>query len=426
MRAVDPLLVAAPLTALAGGLAALEVAARLKTGHPIRKRRPVDTRVGAWAAEVRRRLPTAFDAQQVTAAGFVKEGARPRPTIVGAGQPTPVGVGWQWNVNLPGMSQAEDWNASRIVAALNVGDHIGAVGEVHHTSEGWMRLSVWKNDHLNRKQEIPWRPGDQPKCCRPGVVCIGPQRNGEHIHFTITSPEGTNATLCAGRRKSGKSETMRLMLAQICGWGWGAPVVFDLVRRGVDYAAFRPLLEIPVVTDIADAKTILEVIRQESLERADMLLDRGDQVITRFDADKMPLRTLVWDEVHAAKDDSDVELALRRIAQETRPLGYALVIATQYPTERTIDTTLRMQMANAWCGRVRNATESRVVFGSLPEGDGPHLIRGVNENDPGAGKCFADVDGPDLLQGRSWFMSRQWLADHVGILAERQRAGVRT
>jgi hypothetical protein len=390
-------------------LAAIGVALSARRApRGVGQRRPIDRGTQAWANEVRRRLPEAFDAQQITKAGPDRKGGRPRPTILGAGRPTE--AGWEWRLNLPGNSQAEDWDAGRIAAALNRGDHIAAVAEIHHAGDGWAELQVFRSDPLATSALIPWAPGAMPSCCEPGTVCMGRQRNGDHIHFDVVTDVGATASLFAGRRGSGKSEAIRLMMAQMVAWGWASPYVIDLVRRGVDYEVFAPLLARPVITDPKEALAVIKGLRAECSARADDLKAAGRQKITRYTRD-LPLLPLIIDEAHAVNAIKPLKAEMVPYTQETRPLGGGLVYATQYPTVDNVDPTLRLQIANVWCGRVRNAVEAGVVFGPLPEGVGPHHLRS------GPGSCIADVDGPDLLTGRGWRMPAGWLAAHVRALS---------
>lgn len=378
----------------------------------MRDRRPKgDQRLEHWATVVHRQLPAALSAQNVTHSGQLSQGKRPLPRLVGKGEP--IEHGWRWTLDLPGNSQAEDWDANRIVAALNTGRHLAAVGEIHHHREGWAALHVHRREPLTGPQPVPWKPGEQPSCCRPGTVCIGRQRDGKHIHFDIVSDVGALATLLAGRRGSGKSETARLIVSQMVAWGWAPPIVVDLVRHGVDYHAFVPLLDRPIVTTNAEAKDALKFLEADANERAERLRRVGQQKVNSYSRD-LPLRPLIWDEVQAINDDRGLKKQLRRWAQQARPMGGAPVLLTQYPTAENVDATLRAQIANVWCGRLRNHVEAGVVFGPLPEGVGPQYLR------IGPGGCMADVDGPDLLIGRSWYTPDGWHEQHVGRLLKRR------
>lgn len=214
------------------------------------------------------------------------------------------------------------------------------------------------------------------------------------------------ASLFAGRRGSGKSQAMRLALLQMVAWGNVAPVVVDLVRNGVDYADLEPLLAWPVITDTRTAKAAIQAYRTICDERSKEVRRQGLKKVPRYTRDT-PLLPFVVDEVQSIVADKDLELEVTRYTQETRPMGGVTLIATQYPHKDNLNTTLRAQMTNVWAGRLRNATESTVTLGSLPDGVAPHLLR------LGPGGSVCDVDGPDLLTMRGWREPDGWGAAHV-------------
>ncbi len=90
MSIVLPIVLAAIIAAAAAAVGINEMVQRAR--RPVSNRPHVDRGTQMWAEEVRRRLPDAFDALQVTKAGYLKEGKRPRPRFVGAGKPAPVGA----------------------------------------------------------------------------------------------------------------------------------------------------------------------------------------------------------------------------------------------------------------------------------------------------------------------------------------------
>ena len=366
-----------------------------------------DRTLAAWAGAVTAQLPAVFEAQNVARSGLLQGGKRPLPRVVGN---DPIPGGWRWTLDLPGNTVADDWEANRIVAALNTGRQMAAVGEVHHYRDGWARLELYRSEPLAQPLEVPWAPGELPSCCKPGTVCIGRRRDGRHIHFDLLVDGSGLATLIAGRRGSGKSETARLLTAQVAAWGWAPPIVVDLVRHGVDYAAMAPLLDRPIITDPKAAADLVKELNDEASKRAESLRKSGRQKIERF-SPELPFRVLVWDEVQTVNDDKAMKTGLRRWVQQARPVGSAPVLITQYPTNDNIDSTLRAQIANVWSGRVRDHVQAGVIFGPLPEGQGPQNMR------LGPGGCWVDVDEPDLLQGRTWFMPPEWLEAHVKALA---------
>lgn len=395
-----PLVVGAGLGAAAAALAVDAVVRYPARGRSVNAN---------WVAEVSRRLPKALDEQQV-------EG---RPTGL-KGRPSPVRIvrseringGHAWVLDLPGQTKAADWDPTRIASALNSGAELVSVAEMHARGEGWGVLQLWPEDPLSSPIDIPWQPGERPRCCRFGTVCMGLQRSGEHVHFDIVTEVGGTAALFAGRRGSGKSEAMRLALGQMLAWGNVAPVVVDLVRNGVDYADVEPLLARPVVTRAEEALEAIQTYRGLAQSRAKSMRAQGRQKVGRYTV-STPLLPYVVDEIQAVMADRALRAEVTLFTQETRPMGGVTWAATQYPTGRNIDTTLRAQMANVWSGRLRSHVETEVVLGHTPAGMAPHLLPGGT---PGMAVC--DVDGPDLLVVRNWRIPTGWMAAHVAALIE--------
>jgi hypothetical protein len=328
------------------------------------------------------------------------KGARPRPSIAGTGGP--VADGWRWTLDLPGQVLSEDIDPARVAAALNRGDRLVAVAEITHAGDGWADLSCYRTDPLAGALTPPWKPGSLPSCVKPGEVCLGRQRNGEHMHMTAYDSIGAHCALFAGRRGSGKSETMRLGLAQMVAWGNVRPIVIDVVRQGVDFATFG----VEVVTDMKTALDVVKAVQSECKQRAVLMRQQGKQKLTP--TKDMPVLAVIIDEVHAVLGNPAALKTLADFARESRPTLGLLWACTQYPTRDVIAPTLRMQLANRWCGKVSTIDEARVVLGdNLPEGVGPHLLR------LGPGGCVVDFDGAERVTGRTWNMTPGWLAAHM-------------
>jgi len=415
MSIVLPIVLAAIIAAAAAAVGINEMVQRAR--RPVSNRPHVDRGTQMWAEEVRRRLPDAFDALQVTKAGYLKEGKRPRPRFVGAGKPTPVGVGWQWPLALPGSSLATDWDSTRIVAAINDSAELGAIAEMHAPIPGRATLLIWRKDPLDQVQPVPWRPGERPSCCRPGEVCMGPQRTGAHVHFDVYGEVGAYASRFVGRRGSGKSEAMRLWLAQVLGWDHVDATIIDLVRQGVDYGVFEPLLTVPIITDPDVATAAVQAIRDEARDRATKLKAEGRKKLTSPTA-ATPLLPLIIDEVQSINDIKPAKLGLRKILQETRPQLVVPCLATQYDTDENLDRTTALQITNTWCGRTGDSNASYNTFSRTDyPGRAPHELSG-------SGAAVCDTDHPELYEIRGWWATDQWHADHAGLLGGRRvRAG---
>lgn len=411
MSLVLPIVIALIVAAAALALWANETWARSK--RPVAARPHIDRNTELWAQEVRRRLPEAFDSLQVTKAGYLTQGKRPRPRFVGAGKPAPVGTGWQWTLALPGSSLATDWDANRLVAAINDASELGTIAEMHAPIPGKAQLTIWRRDPLDSVQPVPWRPGERPSCCKPGEVCMGPQRNGQHVHFTAYNKDGGFASKFVGRRGSGKSEAMRLWLAQVLAWDHVDPVIIDLVRHGVDYGVFEPLLSTEIITDPGVALAAIQAARAEAGERAKAFKARGMKKLTAPTVE-MPLVPLVIDEVQSISAVKAMVVEFRKLMQETRPWLILPSVATQHDINDNLDTTTSLQITNTWCGRMGTANAGYLALGRSDfPGRAPHELHG-----PGAAVC--DTDHPELYEIRGWWASDDWHAEHVRLLAKRR------
>lgn len=389
-----------------------EAAAHRRAGLRLRNPKPQPTPAEQWAAKIGQRLPEAFKVQPVTKAGASEKGARPVPRIV-RNRPA-AGDGRTWELDLPSAAQAADYDASRIAAALNTGRQLVAAAELHHTANGWADLSLWRRDPIAGVQRWPHAPGEIAPCCPAGVVCIGVRRDGQHLHFDVVRDDlGTVMTLLLGRRGSGKSEAMRLMLAQMLAWGpWVQPVVIDLVRRGVDYAVFEPLL-LELVTDPTRASSVLAGMAALADKRAEWMVANRKRILGPGDFTVgMPLHPLVIDEVQAIEGDD--RKTFRRIVQQTRPQGIMPVAGTQHGTDENIDTTTQLQAGNKWVGAVGSPNAGYVALGDVRyPGRKPHELSGK-------GECVCDTDRGEVEEGRTWLMSDAFLQAHVQLLAKRR------
>ena len=411
MTLMLPIVIAVVVAAIAAGLWVVETYA--KAQRPPAARPHVDRNTEMWAQEVRRRLPEAFDALQVTKAGYLQQGKRPRPRFVGAGKPAPVGVGWQWTLTLPGSSLATDWDSTRLVAAINDTSELGTIAEMHAPIPGRAQLTIWRRDPLDMVQPVPWRPGERPSCCKPGQVCMGPQRNGQHVHFDAYGENGAYASKFVGRRGSGKSEAMRLWLAQVLAWDHVDPIIIDLVRAGVDFGVFEPLLGTEIITNPDVAHAAIVAARADAQERAQVFKARGLKKLTSPTAE-MPMIPIVIDEVQSISDNKKTAFEFRKLMQETRPWLIAPCVATQHDISENMDRTTSLQITNTWCGRMGDANAGYVALARTDyPGRAPHELHG-----PGAAVC--DTDHAELFEIRGWWASDQWHADHVGLLAARR------
>lgn len=126
-----------------------------------------------------------------------------------------------------------------------------------------------------------------------------------------------------------------------------------------------------VITDSQSAFDLFEWIVEEEMPRRTKVLGQSGSVDIREHNERSsePLKPLVVvideyaDLIDGLGDDSDeFEKNVRRIAQKARSLGIHLVIATQRPSAKIIDTDLRANLDMRVAFRLPSASDSNIVL----------------------------------------------------------------
>lgn len=359
-------------------------------------RRPVDRDVQAWAGEVRRRLPAAFDALQLTAAGNLKNGKRPGIVVRGYGQPI-AGRGYAFDIELPGSAIGDDIEEDRIASALNSGRRIVDVVEVRRTHPGFAEVAAWRSDPLKANNRIPFAPGDLPIKKWGDRWSLGVRRDGAEMRLPLWLPGGGSFHhLFAGATGSGKTRWMLVGIAHAI--QLGAEIYLVDIVKGIDDRDWDPIR--PALAGAWDNPTAavkaLNAIHGDTLKRP------------RWEpTDPGRFRLVVVDELQsltAAKGGLDI---LTRMVAEGRSKGQALFGATQLPEVNQIASIARTNMRIKLAGRLDNAAEYQAALGGKWQGTK------IPDNAEHWGVGYGDVDGRGAQRFRGWNVSDGWLAEHT-------------
>jgi hypothetical protein len=377
-----------------------------------------DPELAEWAHGIQARLPDAFDALQLARTGTAGRvfGKREKPIIHGGARLLPAGASWR--VEFPGAVISEDVQPSRLAGALNKDRIVAEVAEADEVAPGWADVRVFRADPLIETHAPPWEAGTIPPCVGPGEICWGIRRNGEHYHLRLVVPGvGAQCMLIGGTRGSGKSEAILSLLAQIAAWGTVDITLVDLARQGLDLGRFAPLAEAEqVIQAIEPLRAALDLADTRARRRASRMRELGMRVLDEPTPDRK-LRAMVIDEIQQPMGDFKARLAITRAAQEHRAMGGFIIAATQYPTIAALGgdqlgPQFRAQMGYRACFKVTSGTEGAVILGKSLEGDGPHHLK----TGPGSAVVDADDSGQTVI--RTWRMTDEWLAEHIGRLLE--------
>ena len=184
-------------------------------------------------------------------------------------------------------------------------------------------------------------------------------------------------TLIAGETGSGKGILTQSLLLQLIAFNDPREAELILVdpKKGVDFTWLdgAPHMKRPVITEMADAQSVLGDLVLEMDERYDRLASVGTANIAEYNlavppGNKMSRIFLFHDELGAwmaqEKDYQEVVLsAVANLGMKARAAGIHLILITQRADADAVPGRLRDNMGNRLCLKVQNATGSRMVLG---------------------------------------------------------------
>ncbi len=165
-----------------------------------------------------------------------------------------------------------------------------------------------------------------------------------------------------------------------------------------------------VITEDQDAADLFSWITEEEIPRRTQLLGESGSIDIKDHNERAdePLRPLVViideyaDLIDGLGEDSDeFETNVRRIAQKARSVGIHLVISTQRPSAKIIDTDLRANLDMRVAFRLPSASDSQVIL----DESGAEDLGGNGD------MLFKETDNVTRLQGT--FVGPDYLRDLV-------------
>jgi DNA segregation ATPase FtsK/SpoIIIE, S-DNA-T family len=184
-------------------------------------------------------------------------------------------------------------------------------------------------------------------------------------------------TLIAGETGSGKGILTQGILLQLI--AFNDPEEAELIvvdpKKGVDFTWLEgaPQMKVPIVTEMSDAKTILQDLVFQMDARYDKFAAAGAANITEYNRKvtqehRMSRIFLVHDELGAwmAQEKEYQEVVLSSVANlgmKARAAGIHLTLITQRADAEAVPGRLRDNMGNRLCLKVQNSTGSRMVLG---------------------------------------------------------------
>ncbi len=208
----------------------------------------------------------------------------------------------------------------------------------------------------------------RPQGVPPVTAVLGLDEEGSPLLLRLPSPDVAHV-LIAGTTGSGKTALARSIVASLALLNPQRClqlVLIDPKRRGLSPFSGLPHLMAPVVTDVADALTMLHRLVDE-MERRDATGRSEPRLVVVID--ELADLLLVG--------GKEMEQVLTRLTQRGREAGIHLVVSTQKPTVALIGALIKSNFPARLVGSVACAEDARVASG-LP-GTGAERLLGQGD-----------------------------------------------
>jgi S-DNA-T family DNA segregation ATPase FtsK/SpoIIIE len=268
-------------------------------------------------------------------------------------------------------------------------------------------LRVVERDPLAKP--IPWTPPAVSSITE--AIVLGVFEDHQPVELRLWEKDRQRHVLIAGVNGSGKSGLINVALGSLARCQdlvlWG----IDL-KGGMEFAAWQSVLD-RLATSPAEAARLLEAANRGLDTRMELLASRRWRR-WRPSASE-PLLLIVVDEVSELPEEGLT--LLKRIARLGRAPGVQLVVATQRPSAKQLESpddsgmALRGQLQTRVCMRVTETREADMVLGGGLGREGWRADRLLRE--PGT---FLILDAPEHVQpvpGRCFLMSDSAVAAAV-------------
>ncbi|MBN1934538.1 MAG: DNA translocase FtsK [Anaerolineae bacterium] len=214
------------------------------------------------------------------------------------------------------------------------------------------------------------------------AIPLGVDGHGNHVWYSL---HDTESILIGGQTRSGKSTMINSFLAGLLPQHTPRELNIALIDpKGTEFLLWDgvPHQIAPIAEEPEDAVAIAEALVREMQTRRVSFKAARVRNLEAFNARQsqagqppLPLILLVIDEVaDLVSQDDTITKPLTRLASKGAALGIILVIATQHPKAKVVDTLIRSNLNTRIAFRVMDADHSRTILGFNVDGHGAHRL----------------------------------------------------
>jgi S-DNA-T family DNA segregation ATPase FtsK/SpoIIIE len=237
-----------------------------------------------------------------------------------------------------------------------------AFGGVNHGSgrvervrtAGWVDIRFMLTDPLAKLGAPPPPDGTN-------LITIGRFETGQDVVLDIEQH-----FLVAGKTGAGKSNLVQGIIAALVQTPWVAVVLVDLSPGAPEFSRWEGKVH-AVATTPKETAYVLAVLTAGMERRGQHMKARGWQKWEATPAE--PHIVCIVDEAQGVKK-AKLDDPLADLAALLRKYGGTLGLATQYPTDKNLPTTVKQQMRQVIGLRTFDPVAARVIFGDNADADG--------------------------------------------------------
>lgn len=193
-------------------------------------------------------------------------------------------------------------------------------------------------------------------------ICMG---YAQHGVIALDLAVQHRAILIGGTSGYGKTNLMHIIVQQLAIKHSPKEVLFAVVDlKGVDFTgeyARLPHLFTSIAYDLATATRVVRQVEQEQERRAHLLHDAQVKDWLHYKP-RLPLLVLLMDETADIAGTPAMD-SLIDIARKGRAFGISVVVGTQHPTAKVVDSQIKANLSTAIAFKTRSDVESRTILG---------------------------------------------------------------
>jgi hypothetical protein len=255
-------------------------------------------------------------------------------------------------------------------------------------------------------------------------------------------PGSQLAVLVAGGTDSGKSVALNTMLLTAAYSASPEQFIFDIVELDANGVNFQAVSMLPhcqgVVTRPSDALMLAIRIGQEHKRRSQLFVTASQRAGRQLDdigaynawaaeagEAPLPIRMVVIDELrtfmeackaHEGKHKDFATHFVESMAYAMRKTGIGPVFATQYPIKEVLPRLAMTQVEVAVCTKLRDETQTRVVFGDAQIPYRPEHLPAISldpKDKKYTGRCVIRLGGKYYLGQTAMVPNKESLVEQI-------------